>query len=292
MEMLFTFFVQNVDHRTSRLWTLWLRDHVFYSPHFPVSPRTVSEAAVKDHLVRIGVLFTEFLLSGENFANKRLELYLDSWSVLCENERLCLHVCQQLIRDLHSGRQLFRGNAVQGWIHPIISRIGDDALKRLVDGILRYLPMDECLEKFVEFAVCVAVICGNRFEGGDLVLRKICEALLDWIEKLYARGSIGLEFVIDGYNYIIAKDRLGENKISCARLPVEIRNFVLSNTPPAAGVEVENTVFMDPMIPSYERRETPEDDAGAFASVNEENPFGEEIGGYAAYDGEDFWSFE
>jgi hypothetical protein len=240
---------------------------------------------------KIGVLFTDFLLSGEIFGSKRLEVYLDSWTILCENERLCIQVCLQLTKDLLSGRHLFRGNAVIGWIHPVILNVGEDSLRKLVDAVLRCLVTDEYFENFAEFAICLSIVCADKLDSADVVLRRLCESLLEWIERLYLRSSSLLEFAIDGYNYIIGSDKQGLNKITCHRLPEELRKFVLSNAAPAAGLELENTMAVEHILPTLERNKTPDEDASGMTPVNEENPFGEDLGGYATYDG-DFWSFE
>jgi hypothetical protein len=262
----FDFFVSNVSQTTFVFWALWLEHRPYYINGFPVTPITPDSGRLARHRQGLISAFAE-LFTGT--ADDDQTLFVDCWTLICQNRGFAEAIAANLIRDLRLSRLSLYLRLVD-FVQPALAHLEEETYESLIDGSCRYAVSLSEFDAFVTFAAPVLMVYVWRFPLDTVFVPLIADTLLEWIPPLGHGCSRGFEFIIDCFNFIIAytniQDDSGEfqevlhaaviGRIN--RLPTEIQRLILLNQPLRRFEPCKDPLFADLKLPRKEPEPPPE----------------------------------
>lgn len=251
-QVAFSYFVENVTHATSTFWTIWLMNRARFKPGFPVTPNTTQDKqAIQQHLTTLISCFSSLII--ENTNPEKFSTYLNCWTLVSEDQQQASLIVQQTVSDLKSGKIIIRPNLIN-YLHAALMVVSEQTFQPLCDGFSKYAYSDSDFPLFSQIATSVFIIFVSRFQQSESLIFAISERLLDWIGILYKLKE-PCEFLIDGYNFIIAKTCMLSDSFlanlhqrvqaSYMKLPEKVKPYILFSQPPQSYKTVENPLYSD-----------------------------------------------
>jgi hypothetical protein len=252
----FEFFTANVGRTTSTFWMIWLELKQFYVPGFPVVATTPEKEVLANYR---GILISAFstLLFRANPGDERTLVFLNCWTLLCNNPAFAHAIADNLIDDLRLSRlSLFP--LLLDFLHPCLLSVADRTFDAIADGLCRFVFEEPQFEAFARLAASVFMVYVWRFPGEQTFVPAIADKLLEWIPQLYEICSRDFEYIIDCFNFIFAhthtdrdedgfQDLLHRRVIDRVKaLPKEIReHLILLNRPQRMFEPVKEPLYAD-----------------------------------------------
>lgn len=255
------YFKTNVVRQTSTFWTLWLKYKPYYRSGFPV---TINQNVDKDALAsyRLDLIssFSNLLFRAAPGEEKTM-IYLNCWTLLCDNIAIGKAIVDQIIDHLKSNKISLYPMLID-FMHQSLKLITDKTYETLCDALCNYKYDESQLELFVKTSASVFAVYISRFYQGHLFVAQIANKLLEWLPKLYEINSHEIEFVIDVFNYAIActtKEDITfqaslhkKIKDNYLKAPTEIRDLLILNQPPQTFKTVKEPLYSDFKLPDAE----------------------------------------
>lgn len=261
------YFCKEVDRKTSTMWTLWLKLKPYYNPGFPVVITTPDREALNSYRTSLISSFSSLLFRADPHSEKTL-IFLNCWTLLCQDVAMSKTIADMTINDLKSGKLSIYPMLID-FLHPSLLLLADKTFESLCDGFCTYRCDESQLDIFARTAASVFTVYVSRFRNDRILIPSIAEKLLEWLPKLYDRHSPILEFIVDVFDFVMCftyqPDREGEvfQDILHARIknalksvPKELQDIILLNHSPQMFKPTKQPLFADftikpPTPPSF-----------------------------------------
>ncbi|OHT12797.1 hypothetical protein TRFO_17262 [Tritrichomonas foetus] len=260
----FDYFKATVTRTTSTFWTLWLKLRPYFNQGFPVTLAQPDKEALSSHRTSLISLFSSLLFHAVSGDEKTL-VYLNCWTLLCNDINFSQTIIDNTINDLHAKRLSMRPMMIT-YLHPSLMVINEKTFEQLCEGFCRYMYEGQFME-FTRLASSVFAVFVSRFASNVSIIPKIAEKTLEWIPAIHRAHGNCLEYVIDAFNFIMCfsndenpqrddeEDMFLENlhikiRDNLQKIPDEISDFILLNLPPQIYVQSKEPLYSDYSLPT------------------------------------------
>ena len=258
----FDFFKMNVTRTTSTFWSLWLKLKPNFTPGLPVSISQPDKEAISTYQNTLISAFSSLLFHATPGDEKTL-VYLNCWSLLCENNPLfCKKIVNSILSSLRANHMSLSPMVIT-FLHPSLMIINEQDFEQLCDELYKYKYDESQFEEFARTASSIFAIFVTRFSNNPNILPMIADKVLEWVINLYLRHAKSLEFILDVFNFVLcfSNDENPSNgsdeinmlqanlhlriKNKLEEIPEEIDRFIILNMPPQSFKEPKEPLYSE-----------------------------------------------
>ncbi|OHT11649.1 hypothetical protein TRFO_03853 [Tritrichomonas foetus] len=286
MKDVFTYYRMNITNQTMILWTIFLRSrplYIFESVHekrivyyvdgikYPegvevdvkrdiIKPNHVLPEYPDDYRTKISVAFYKLTNIPENSDPTKMNIYLEAWRILCENQKIALLSEQHLIKDL--GKPDFSYSPASfNSLRQMFSHLNEVKYEEVckilfsanVDIRFESELADSQLKFIASFFLMYFAKFGASSSSSNFIIAS--EKLLKWLPEMYEGQLKSTQFVLDCFNFFTAATANRDNafqervrkstKESIKKIKGKLRNILLLNNPPQKYISKTEPLYLN-----------------------------------------------